>query len=1385
MAACAGTCNLNHPGEVTVDVIANKKSVPVCKAIGPVIPERGIWDNFLDDAKGVVAKWRGSGTTLAGLDRQRAGEDLNRLTSEWLPIAQTDLEHSLILPAGSCDGIGERPTFTSVTLSKALHRNNGSGTPSRVCSWVANQAQEVCTLLRRRGRTGRLKQDDTAKLTGIAQKLAETTVNGSYGDALCDSHMTGDLKNRFKGKVARLGVLLQGAIAWPSVSIGPGLDLATAAVGIFDVSAQQFRSLAQELVTIEWRRTPNGWEEWAKAAVQHGASLGHSWTKVAVGWHAEWGVDSAGQPSCVKTDVVRLHRDKLAKAVSEVTLKATSPLQECKVPLLPEISGDEVRAAGRSFKAKTSNPTGLHPKHFGLISRNAATGFAHILNLVELVGDFAADGQLVGAGLIRKPDGKRRQIGIYNSDFRIYGKVRRQCLRNWERGLKCANFNVAAGRSTTDAVWRRAARAEAGVAKGQAAVATFSDLQSFYEFVSWDILAANAARVGYPLAVLRVTVASYTWPRYVACDRLLGVWILPSRGVVAGSFAATYEVKAYLLPSVLAVADRHPSTPISIHIDDIVTEGVGKAMQIGREVAECQRDLNRTFEDNLGLHFAKHKGATVGSHADTTAYIAKALGGYTAAKLTTADLGAEFGGGVKYSRRGKGRGGIRRARIVNGRLRFNRYRRLRKAAGDNGAANKVFFAGIRPAMCYAADVTGVAPRTADRLSTLAMKAIGLSGPGQNRSITLAALPAIDVGSQTAAAVVFRYAAEWWMTTDKDLRHNDCLSPGELVRAFVGAMKMYNGRKQKWGDVAGPISAALFWIVRAGWTVVNANTFTDRKGVKLVTTLNCPSQFRKHLIRDLIEGCADEAAANFAGIELTAEGRAIQRQGYWAEPMQRMQRSTKFGPRQKATALRFANGGIVTNAVLRDWGYATDGLCKYCGLPDTAWHRVYQCYHGTECRDGADCAGIVAEALEAGPGHPLFGRLALAEPTLLPDADWSLKTANYLIDGEPTVPFLFDVAEGPLYPDGSAFNASCAILARAGWAVAQVNNAGSVKVAYGAVPRFYEQQASTGEHVATFHCSLPASGPADIRPDCCGVISSWQRGPTYARGIQRPQAGPWRDMQVARGTDIFECQVTHTKAHRTVGTEMSVAEVNDVRGNAIADEFAKKGAMLTAPEKADSTRIGKLLSKWKAVCNLTVAVLGAWDDTAKELPKFGREPKGGLAHLPAVGPETPHKFSANPSGWTCTECFVNKSVKASSLDAQNCCGAFGKHAGLLESPNGHAFRLFEYADRLGGVIICTKCLATVDARTSGKVRAPCNGSRFRGYLVRFNAGIHPLYGDRKLGKSWTYMPTGPESSLATAPTVTSPTCPTADTAEALGTGCAGLDDPDGDCWEAEL
>ena len=139
-------------------------------------------------------------------------------------------------------------------------------------------------------------------------------------------------------------------------------------------------------------------------------------------------------------------------------------------------------------------------------------------------------------------------------------------------------------KSSTIAAWKQAARAENAAATGKAYAQTLLDLVKAFERVPYRVLRREASRLGYPLRILRLTIAAYKLPRVIRVGEAISDIIFAVRGMVAGSGSATTEMRLAMIHIVDAAIVAHPTVEPTLVVDDVSSEKAGEADDIAEEL---------------------------------------------------------------------------------------------------------------------------------------------------------------------------------------------------------------------------------------------------------------------------------------------------------------------------------------------------------------------------------------------------------------------------------------------------------------------------------------------------------------------------------------------------------------------------------------------------------------------------------------------------------------------------------------------------------------------------------------------------------------------------------------------------------------------------------
>ena len=109
-------------------------------------------------------------------------------------------------------------------------------------------------------------------------------------------------------------------------------------------------------------------------------------------------------------------------------------------------------------------------------------------------------------------------------------------------------------------------------AAGKTIVIIAQDLRTCYEYIKFNILALKGIQHQFPLKLLRLTLVSYGWMRFLTTGRTVAAGIQACQGMIAGCVAATRELKAYMKDAITNVIIRNPEADIEAWIDDLTIE---------------------------------------------------------------------------------------------------------------------------------------------------------------------------------------------------------------------------------------------------------------------------------------------------------------------------------------------------------------------------------------------------------------------------------------------------------------------------------------------------------------------------------------------------------------------------------------------------------------------------------------------------------------------------------------------------------------------------------------------------------------------------------------------------------------------------------------------
>ena len=1022
------------------------------------------------------------------------------------------------------------------------------------------------------------------------------------------------------------------------------------------------------------RRAGASWREALQADLAKGAPMLHRWSKDPGDMVPELSAKS-GPVHDRAADPVQLlaqYRQEWAGHWNELTTQAAGErlgeVQAALDAMVAEegldssrlhVSAEDVSKVASKFKAGTCAPAGTHPRHLGWFHDLEAT--ACLLNLVTTTGLMpTCEQELLSAQYPKPLGGGRRPIGQFKALYRVWGKCQRHHLRSWQRELDDGGIlNTGEGRKVTDCVWRSAVRGETSEGLQRSFLVLLWDLAKAFEKVNHSKLILLARSVKFPAAILRVVVNAFRWTRYVVMDGMVADGVLPDNGVVAGCFAATYALAAYLITDLKAQQERHPEVLLTVHVDDIGQEVSAESAQLAvDQLASSARDLKAAIEQDLDMKLAVAKGTILGNSTAVTDLAQeslrslglpprpprvrralRALGG-----SSMRHLGVDFRAGRRArprqaARRARdagvvhGAGPVRRTRVRLGKARL---RKALRAVAEVAGCRRIWHTAILPAAKWGGEVTGFTDLEIQELRARGRAHYG--HPHASPDIFGAIQPKLDPLGDLAAMGIVRYAEEWWRATDRRQANGRVLTPKELRAAFDCAERDLGQQLPE----AGPVGAMLRALKWAGWAALHATSFLSPSVGEVSILRYGPKEVGRFFARDVLRMTEERADAAVASRLEDSAGR-----GVWWEALRSVIDNRYCSALTKHVLISTTCGTFLTRSLAHKWGYLVQPLCPACGKIDTPAHRVFECgaYEAGRVEQGERWDQAMA-ACRACEDDKLCSHLLPLRPERVAAPPSAVTRAFEGDDEVPLASFRFAPSE-PVAGDGSASTSPLESLRRGGFGVVQwVRATGKLLRLLGTLPLASAQSAVAAEHAAFEAGALHSDGSCTYIGDCNAVLSVGRLGVVSGAAPRSRFASVWRGL--SRQDGAFS-ELLKQKAHVEV-TE-SPESPSEWRAwlNDQADQAAKEAARLHDVHGPTHVWLEDQLARVKKFLYAASRVLESGPAPREEWKSLRRAP---ARKVPAC--RIAHEFQqVGPSRWQCTRCLRSKVTPNSALDGKDC------------------------------------------------------------------------------------------------------------------------------------
>ena len=153
------------------------------------------------------------------------------------------------------------------------------------------------------------------------------------------------------------------------------------------------------------------------------------------------------------------------------------------------------------------------------------------------------------------------------------------------------------------AAWKQSMTAEVAATadhKVQYAQALLGLVKAFDRFPLW-LLVREAIALGYPLRVLRLSVAVYKLGRVIRIGGVVPHSVWAVRGITAGSGFATSEMRLIMMRAVDTAVRLFPRVNPTLFVDDLAADMTGPSKhveeQLGGFIEEMAKFINGTEQE--------------------------------------------------------------------------------------------------------------------------------------------------------------------------------------------------------------------------------------------------------------------------------------------------------------------------------------------------------------------------------------------------------------------------------------------------------------------------------------------------------------------------------------------------------------------------------------------------------------------------------------------------------------------------------------------------------------------------------------------------------------------------------------------------------------------